>query len=365
MPVALICGGGISGLSSALHLKKNGWTVRLFEKDPEIRTAGVGLNIWPNGVRVLKGLGLGDRYLNDAASISRWWTLDSDGPTTSDIDVRKWARELDAPITGVRRVHLNALLASGLDADEVIFNRAAESYYQDADSITVCFTDGTTATGDLLLGTDGIGSRIRNHMLGGAPAFTDEGVVRWRGVFECESAEVPTDVQADVFGPNGHIGWIPIDRTHAYWYGSLDGLTTFDEFYASCGTWVNTPVPKIIKVSEPGSIIGREIAHYKYDLESWVDGRAALVGDSAHPMYPGMAQGANQALIDGQILTDRVCDSGSVPDALVRFENERIPVANKMVKYSRLHFNYERTREEYAAGGKNWQIERYLEFEQN
>lgn len=363
MPVALICGGGIAGLSAGLHLKQRGWTVRLFEKDPELRTAGVGLNIWPNGVRVLSGLGLGERYLADAAAMRRWWTLDSDGTQTSDVDVDAWNTELGAPITGARRVRLNALLASGFDTDEIIYNHTAERYKQDANSITVHFADGSQATGDLLLGTDGVGSRIRNFMFGRAPEFTDEGIVRWRGVFECAAAGVPTDVQADVFGPDGHIGWIPIDATHAYWYGSLDGLATFEDFTGCASTWTDTPIPRIIEVSEPGSLIGREIAHHLHHLPRWTDGRAVLIGDSAHPMYPGMAQGANQALIDGLTLTRYLADTDDIVAAARAFEHDRIPVANKMVEYSRLHFDYERTREEYATGGINFQIERYLEFD--
>lgn len=364
MPTALICGGGVAGLSSALHLKKDGWTVRIFEKDSELRTAGVGLNIWPNGVRVLKGLGLGQEYLSFAAAMNRWWALDSDGTVTSDIDVSVWSEELDAPITGARRRRLNAMLAAGIEEEEIVFETTVTGYEQTADAVTVHFAGGGSATGDLLLGTDGVGSRIRNHMLGGLPEFTDEGIVRWRGVFECAQAGVPTDVQADVYGPEGHFGWIPIDATHAYWYGSIGGLSTFEEFHSVYSTWSDTPVPKIIEVSEPESIIGREIAHYKHHLRQWVDGRVALIGDSAHPMYPGMAQGANQALIDGQTIVRYLEGHQSVPAALRAYEAERMPAAHRMVEYSRLHFDWERTRTEYATAGSNLQIDRYMEFEQ-
>lgn len=363
MPIALICGGGVAGLSSALHLKKHGWSVRLFEKDSQLRTAGVGLNIWPNGVRVLQGLGLGEQFLSFAAAMNRWWTLDSDGTVTTDIDVSVWSSELDAPITGARRRRLNAMLAAGLRDDEIVYNTTAVSYSHTEDDVTVHFADGSSATGDVLLGTDGIGSKIRNHMIGGPPEFKDEGIVRWRGVFNCAEAGVPADVQADVYGANGHFGWIPIDEDHAYWYGSVGGLTTFEEFYEVYRNWSKTPVPKIIDVSSPETVIGREINHYKDHLTQWVDGRVALIGDSAHPMYPGMAQGANQALIDGQALAQYLDDYDSVPEALKVFEKERMPVANKMVDYSRLHFEWEGTRDEYRTAGRNLQIDRYLEFE--
>lgn len=363
MPTALICGGGVAGLSSALHLKQQGWKVQIFESDSELRTAGVGLNIWPNGVRVLDGLGLGAQFRSFAAAMDRWWALDSDGELTSDSDVSHWNELLGAPVTGARRRRLNAMLADALDPAEIQFNTTAVGYTQTDDTVTVHFEDGRSATGDVLLGADGIGSRIRNAMFGAPPAFTDEAIVRWRGVFETAQAGVPARVQADVYGARGHFGWIPIDATHAYWYGSVGGLSTFDEFRAVYDTWTNTPVPQIIASSEPESIIGREIGHYREHLPRWVDGRVALIGDAAHPMYPGMAQGANQALIDGQTLTHHLTVHGDVPTALQMFERERIPVANKMVDYSRLHFDYERTRKEYRSGQGNLQINRYLEFE--
>ncbi|WP_191089815.1 FAD-dependent oxidoreductase [Nesterenkonia ebinurensis] len=363
MRSALICGGGVAGLSSALHLRKHGWEVKLFEKDSELRTAGVGLNIWPNGVRVLKGLGLGEEFLSFAAAMNRWWALDSDGTMTSDIDVSDWSEQLGAPITGARRRRLNTMLAEALGYEEIRFNTAVESYEQNEDSVTVYFANGGSATGDLLLGADGVGSKIRNHMLGGVPEFTEDGITRWRGVFETAKADVPPDVQADVYGPNGHFGWIPIDATHAYWYGSLGGLSTFDEFYSVYSTWAETPVPTIIDVSEPETIIGRELAHYKNHLNSWADGRVILLGDSAHPMYPGMAQGANQALIDGQVLAEQLDAHDSVPEALKAFEAQRMHEAHTMVEYSRLHFSWEKTRDEYRSAGSNLQIDRYMEFE--
>lgn len=359
---ALICGGGVAGLTTALHLKRDGWQVRLLEKEPELRTAGVGLNIWPNGVRVLNDLGLGDRYLADAAAMRRWWALDSDGTMTTDTDVSGWGEELGAPITGARRRRLNAMLAAGLDEDEIVFRASVQGYEQDAETVTAVLADGSRLTGDVLLGADGIGSRIRNQMFGAPPEFTDEGFFRWRGVFECAAAGVPTDVQADVFGERGHFGWIPIDETHAYWYGTIDGLTGLEEVTSAYGEWTGTPVPDIIAASEPGSIIGREIAHYREHLTTWVDGRVMLIGDSAHPMYPGMAQGANQALVDAHTLAQCLSEY-DVPDALRATEAARMHIANTMVEYSRLHFDFETTRKEYATAGVNLQVERYLGLE--
>jgi FAD-dependent urate hydroxylase len=363
VPVALICGGGVAGLSTALHLKRVGFRVRLFEKDDALRTAGVGLNVWPNGVRVIAGLSLGAEYFAEASVMNQWLAIDSSGEVTSDVDLSGWGRRYGAPLTGARRRELNALLACGLSDEEVQLGWEACSYDQDDDTVTVHFANGEAATGDLLVGADGIGSNIRNRMLGRAPEFTDEGLVRWRGVFRCADAGVATDVQADVLGENGHFGWIPIGDGLAYWYGSVSRLSGFDDVCAVYRSWSRTSIPKIIDSSLPSTVVGRSITHYKQHLESWVDDRVVLIGDAAHPMYPGMAQGANQALEDAEALTRNIDQSASLAIGLGRFERERMPIANKMVDYSRLSFEFSRARQDYSSTGENLQIKRYLEFE--
>lgn len=363
MGTVLICGAGIAGLSAALQFKQAGYRVIVFEKEPELRTAGVGLNIWPNGVRFLKQIGLGERFLREAATMRRWLALDSDGTVTSDLDVGDWNERYGAPLTGARRRMLNAMLASGLDQHELRFSSNAVEYTQTDDSVTVRFDNGETASGELLVGADGVGSQLRKQMFHEQPRFLNESFVRWRGVFACADAGVELDAQADVLGDTGHFGWIPIGGGNAYWYGTVRDRSEFRDVYRLYSTWSRTPVCRIIDASEPCTVIGREVTHFADHLTTWLDGRTVLIGDAAHPMYPGMAQGANQAMEDAESLVRHLAKTSSVNAALASFEHERLPVANKMVEYSRKSFEFESAREGYASTGLNLQVERYKEFD--
>ena len=100
---ALVCGAGISGLSAGILLLQMGWDVTVFEKDDELRVAGAGLNLWPNGVRVLKELGLGPQYERISASLDYYRTYSSNGEVVAVDDLRDWPDRYGAALSGVYR----------------------------------------------------------------------------------------------------------------------------------------------------------------------------------------------------------------------------------------------------------------------
>lgn len=352
----------MAGLASAIHLTREGFDVRLFERDPELRTEGVGLNIWPNGVRVLEGVGLAERFLAEAATIDRWLAIDSDGTVTSDLDITDWQTTYGAPMTGSRRRHLNTLLATIVEDGVIELERPAVGYDQTEEGVELLLADGERVAGDVLIAADGIGSRLRTQLFGRTPEYRPDGFVRWRGVFSCADAGVSERAQADVLGDEGHFGWIPIGGGYAYWYGTVGGCSEFADVYDVWARWEKAPVKRIVDASAQDTIIGRQIAHYATHPTNWVDGRVVIVGDAAHPMYPGMAQGANQALEDGKALAAHLGTRSDINAALTAFTAERMPVANAMVDFSRLAFDFPVARTEYRTG-RNMQIERYLQYE--
>ncbi|MCK9553136.1 FAD-dependent oxidoreductase [Aquamicrobium sp.] len=90
---ALVCGAGISGLTAGIYLTRLGWDVTVFEKDPELRTAGAGLNLWPNGMRVLEKIGLRSALSTVAASLDYYRTFSSTGDIIAVEDVRNWRKK--------------------------------------------------------------------------------------------------------------------------------------------------------------------------------------------------------------------------------------------------------------------------------
>ena len=127
--------------------------------------------------------------------------------------------------------------------------------------------------------------------------------------------------------------------------------------------WTQTPVPDVIAATPSETIIDHRLMAYREHLTTWIDGRVVLIGDAAHPMMPGMAQGANQALEDCAALARCLRDGANAPAALVAFEAERLPWAHRMVEYSRKLFDFEESSEAYGSRRSNLLLRRYEEFE--
>lgn len=183
---ALIVGAGIGGVTAALALIDAGLDVELYERNGTLSEIGAGIQISPNGVKVLDRLGLRDMI--DAVAFrpeALEMRIGTTGTRIFSIPMREEAvRRYGAPYYHVHRVDLLKLLAQALRArstNAIHLNREVQSYAQTATGVTVTFTDGTRAVGDVLIGADGIHSRVRAAMLGDTPArFT--GNTAWRVV---------------------------------------------------------------------------------------------------------------------------------------------------------------------------------------
>ncbi|MEQ1864416.1 MAG: FAD-dependent monooxygenase, partial [Micropepsaceae bacterium] len=181
---ALIAGGGIGGVTAALCLLEAGIDVELYERSSVFSEVGAGIQISPNGVKVLDRLGL--REAVDAVAFRpealemRTGRL---GARIFSIPMREEAvRRYGAPYFHVHRVDLMRVLADALRTrapNAVHLNKEIQGYAQRADNVALAFTDNTHVQGDVLIGADGIHSRVRAQMLGDTPArFT--GNVAWR-----------------------------------------------------------------------------------------------------------------------------------------------------------------------------------------
>ncbi|MEM7546215.1 MAG: FAD-dependent monooxygenase [Pseudomonadota bacterium] len=326
MADAVIVGGGIGGLATALTLMDIGYDVRVLERAPSIGEVGAGIQISANGYRVLERIGVA-AHLREVAyqpeviemrmgqSGRRLVTIPMGATATA-----RWG----APYLQVHRADLiDVLRAAVEERDPGAIRTAAEvtGIDQASDRIAAVMSDGTAIAGDILIGADGLRSVVRREMFGiDAPEFT--GVVAWR-------TTAPRAALGDVDLPNGACIWTGPDR-HAVTYpvrggeminfvGMIEGDDWRGEGWSEPGArtdlvahfagWAE-PLQAVIRAADDPF---RWALFSRAPLPAWSSGRAVLLGDACHPMLPSLAQGACQALEDAAALADAL--SAAVPEA--------------------------------------------------
>ncbi len=327
-PHAAIAGGGIGGLAAAVALRKAGLEVTVLERSQELQPIGAGLSIWPNGVRALRAIGLGELADPAHARPADGALRRADGSELAAFDGAALDARFGAPLVGLHRGELlGGLLRRAQDAGADV-RWAAQVESVDEDRIR--FAGGETIKADLIVGADGIHSVIRAAVLGdGAPI--DSGLIAWRGIATGPAAAAPA---GEWWGPGAAAGVLPLAGDQTYWYvayrGTAGDAAELDRQLQPFGE----PINAIVAATPEGD----RLSHALFDRDPakhWSRGPLTLLGDAAHPMLPFLGQGACSALEDAVALGVAVSSAGSIPEALAAYEAERRPRTAKLVKGSR------------------------------
>ena len=349
-----IVGAGIGGLAAANALHQAGHDVVVFEQSRQFLRVGADINLTPNAVRALDGLGADIAQAVRASAarpthrISRTWDT---GEETSRLSMGDEAeRKYGAPQLTIHRADLLAALADAFPAERVRFGKRAQSIEARADGgVAIRFTDDSEATQlDVLIGADGIHSVVRNAMFGAeSPWFT--GVVAFRAVVPTERVKDVPNIQAFTkwWGatPESQIVTFPLNQgrdtfifattAQDSWHeeswttpGSVDELRGFYADFHPDARALLDACDSVLKT-----------ALYERDpLTAWSLGPMTLVGDACHPMMPFMAQGAGMAIEDGVVLARNlagVAAPAQVAAALHRYETMRMERASQIQVGSR------------------------------
>ncbi|WP_137895322.1 FAD-dependent monooxygenase [Ramlibacter sp. 2FC] len=346
-----VVGAGIGGLAAANALNQAGHRVVVFEQSRQFLRVGADINLTPNAVRALDGLGIGEAVRASAARpthrISRSW---DSGEETSRLPMGDEAeRKYGAPQLTIHRADLLAALADAFPAGQVRLGLRAQAIAEDEAGVAIRFAGQDQAERlDLLIGADGIHSVVRNAMFGAeSPRFT--GVVAFRAVVPTERVAQLPNIQAFTkwWGPTpeSQIVTFPLNRgrdtfifattAQDSWHeeswttqGSVEELRGFYAGFHADARALLDACDSVLKT-----------ALYERDpLPRWSSARMTLLGDACHPMMPFMAQGAGMAIEDAVVLARNLAaiqDAAQVPAALARYEAMRLARASQIQLGSR------------------------------
>jgi len=333
---ALIAGGGIGGLAAGIALRQAGLEVQVFERSRELREIGAGLMIWPNGTRALQALGVEARALTVQQIDLRHWR----GRHLMTIPAGTISERYGSDVAFVHRADLQAALARTFGRDGLYLGADVCAFTEDGSRVQANLRDGTAATGDLLLGADGLRSVVRRQLLGdGEPAYL--GSTIWRGIVGSEGIGLPRGHGINWVGRGSEFLAFYLNDDRIYWacvtkepQADGPGPGGNKEDVLECfGDWAE-PVPALIAATDGGTILRNDM-YDRPPARRWSRGHVTLVGDAAHPMTPNQGQGACQALEDAVALGECLKRSFDLTEAFDLYERRRLRRANRVVTMSR------------------------------
>ncbi|MBA2518707.1 MAG: FAD-dependent monooxygenase [Chloroflexia bacterium] len=348
-PRTLIIGAGISGPVTAMFLQRAGWEVAVYEaRDRVEMDEGAFLNLAPNGVNVLKLLGIDIEREADGFPASGLTFFNTSGKELGAIDSRDDEARFGARSVVLKRANLHRALhaAAAVAGVPFHFGKRLTGIEQRPDRVVATFADGTTAAGDVLIGCDGIHSRTRHLILPRAPKPVYTGIVDC-GAFVTPAPPVPpTPAMRMVFGDNAFVGYLARPDGEVYWFcnvawakeparGELDAISSADWKHRLSGLLAGEADPILRIVATTTGEIGKWPIYDIPSLPTWHQGRVCLIGDAAHATSPHVGQGASTALEDAAELARCLRDISTPTQAFVAFERIRKDRVEKLVARAR------------------------------
>ncbi len=337
---ALVVGGGIAGMSAAIMLRRSGVAVDLIDIDPNWRVYGAGITITGPTLRAFKALGILERIMRDAHTADGVQVCSVAGDPLTLIPTPAPLGS-DVPGSGgIMRPALHAILSSdvlalgtnvrlGITIDAIAHAPAGED---------VRFSDGTAGRYDLVVGADGLYSRVRALLFPNAPAPQFTGQACWRLMTE----RLPgIDRRHYFLGGPVKAGLTPVSRDEMYMF-VLENVgentwvdpETFSQRLRGLLTVYGGPLARVRDgISPASSIVYRPLEAVLLPAP-WYAGRTVVIGDAAHATTPQLASGAGMAVEDGLVLVEELERAPSVEEGLAQFMRRRFERCRLVVENS-------------------------------
>ncbi|NET80342.1 FAD-binding monooxygenase [Okeania hirsuta] len=326
-----IIGGGPGGLATAIALRKQGIDAHVYEQAREFRPVGADISLLPNGLKCLDAIkpDIVSTLKCSSCQVQRVTLKTSTGETIRTFPspiMRKYGQ----PALTIWWWHLQQILASALPAEVIHLNHRCIGFEQNQNRVITHFENGKTVESDLLIGVDGVNSRIREILIGdGQPRYL--GSMSWRAVVNYQEELLPPNEVIVMNGEKTILFLLNLGEGDMYW-GARKLLpdSTLSSTFAEAksrvlrefANWME-PVRELMAQTDPERILEGRICD-RLPLKQWSYGRVTLLGDAAHPMAPSVGQGANTTFEDAYELAECLYNFSELETALANYDNRRI-----------------------------------------
>ena len=334
IPHAEIAGGGFAGLVAAAALAQRGWTVRVHERDPELRAFGAGIFVWNNGLRVLGAIGAYDDVVTGAHHVPVYEDRHENQRTTWT----EFGSADETRLLTMTRQHLYAAVLSCAEREGVEILTGSEIVDAHPDGRLVD-AKGKAHSADLVIGADGVGSKVREAVgLRTRRSTGQHGIIRllappcrdqlekddWHHIIDFWNLE-----------PHGlRILYVPCNDDEVYLaMMSPLGDSRASEMPPRSDLWEEA-FPQLAPVIRSIASGGRHDPYETSKIPRWSVGKVAIVGDAAHAMVPSLGQGAGIAMSNALALAVAVDGAQDIPAALLDWEARERPMTEHTQDHS-------------------------------
>lgn len=336
----LIVGGGIGGMTSAVALKRQGIDAEIVELNPAWAVYGVGIIQPSNQMRALRDLGLGEACLRAGQGYLGWRLHDAQGQMFAEVPTHNVAGPGYPQAHGITRTALHKLLTEAVlqQGTRVRLGVTVENWSETPEGLHVRFSDGSEDRYDLLIGADGVYSKVRSLLFGGhlKPHYTGQGA--WRHNFQR-----PRDMEwgAMFYGKNSKAGLVPLSEDLMYMFvltGEPEGHRMSQDRLHALMRERLTEYGGIIarlreQITDPAEVVYRPLEVFMAP-KPWHKGRVVLMGDAAHAGTPHLGQGASMAIEDSAVLAECLNGAEDLDAALKAFTQRRFHRADLVYQTS-------------------------------
>jgi 2-polyprenyl-6-methoxyphenol hydroxylase-like FAD-dependent oxidoreductase len=326
----LIVGGGFSGMAVAIELRKRGAAVDLVEVDPGWRNYGAGISLGGATLRAFRQLGILEAFLEQGSATDNVELRLPHGPVVATLPTPRLAGP-DVPGGGaimrpvLARILGEATRAAGVN---VRLGCTFASIQQDAAGVAVACTDGQRGRYDLVIGADGLHSKVRPAVFPDAPEPRYTGQAVWRAVLP----RLPEITTVTMWvGPRIKPGLNPVSRSEMYMFVTeprpADAPVEAAELAPRMRALLDGFPDPTLQAAREG--IGPESQIVLRGIDSllmpqpWFRGRVVLIGDTVHATTPHLASGACLGIEDALVLAEELDRASDIQAALQNFQHRR------------------------------------------